>query len=67
LRGDELALEVLRDTGRFLGIGIANIINTLNPAKATTILTTKLGDHATAIGAATMVLKRLFLPDMRNF
>jgi glucokinase-like ROK family protein len=99
LQGDKLALEVLRDTGRFLGIGIANIINTLNPtrviigggvaksedfimdtltetvnaraletpAKATTILTSKLGDYATAIGAATMVLKKLFLPDMGTF
>jgi glucokinase-like ROK family protein len=99
LQGDDLALEVLRDTGRFLGIGIANIINTLNPtrviigggvskseefifetlratvnaraldtpAKATTIVSAKLGDYATAIGAATMVLKKLFVPDIRSF
>lgn len=31
--GDELAQEILRETGRYLGIGIANIINTLNPAR----------------------------------
>jgi glucokinase-like ROK family protein len=31
LQGDELAQEVLRDTGLYLGIGIANLINLLNP------------------------------------
>jgi N-acetylglucosamine repressor len=30
-RGDAIALQVLRDTGRYLGIAIANIINVLNP------------------------------------
>jgi len=30
-QGDALAVEVLADTGRYLGIGIANLINTLNP------------------------------------
>jgi glucokinase-like ROK family protein len=95
LQEDELAQEILRSTGRFLGIGIANIVNTLNPQKviigggvskwkefilealeeqvavraletprqAVTIETTKLGDHATAIGATTLVLKKLFMPD----
>lgn len=29
--GDELALEILRDTGHYLGIGIANLINLFNP------------------------------------
>lgn len=29
---DQVALEVLADTGRYLGIGLANLINTLNPA-----------------------------------
>ena len=29
--GDELAVEVVRETARFLGIGIANLINVLNP------------------------------------
>jgi len=29
--GDELALEVLRETGIFLGIGLASIVNLLNP------------------------------------
>ncbi|MFC4766183.1 ROK family transcriptional regulator [Effusibacillus consociatus] len=31
-RGDPLAIEVLAETGRYLGIGIANLINTLNPS-----------------------------------
>jgi len=31
-RNDQVAIEVLSDTGRYLGIGLANLINTLNPA-----------------------------------
>ncbi len=31
LEGDNLAREVLKDTGRYLGIGLANIINILSP------------------------------------
>lgn len=97
LSGDELAQEILQETGRFLGIGIANVINTLNPArviigggvanaarfimeplretvasraletpaKATSIVTAKLGDDATAIGAVTLVLQKLFVPEYR--
>lgn len=30
-RGDPVALEVVRDTAHFLGVGIANLINILNP------------------------------------
>jgi glucokinase len=30
-QGDELAIEVVRDTARFLGTGIANILNIFNP------------------------------------
>jgi glucokinase len=29
--GDQLALEVVRDTAKFLGVGIANLVNILNP------------------------------------
>ena len=29
--GDELALEVVRDTARFLGAGVANLLNIFNP------------------------------------
>lgn len=29
--GDALALEIVRDTARFLGAGIANVVNMLNP------------------------------------
>ncbi|MCE5195400.1 MAG: ROK family protein [Nitrospiraceae bacterium] len=31
LEGDNLAKEILRETGRYLGVGIANIINILSP------------------------------------
>jgi glucokinase len=30
-KGDALALEIVRDTARFLGTGVANILNMLNP------------------------------------
>jgi glucokinase len=30
-RGDRVALEVVRDTAHFLGVGISNLINILNP------------------------------------
>lgn len=33
LDGDLLAIDVLADTGRFLGVGLANLINTFNPSR----------------------------------
>ncbi len=30
-RGDELAVRILRETGRYLGIGLCNIVHLLNP------------------------------------
>lgn len=33
LEGDRLASEILADTGRYLGIGLANLINIFNPSK----------------------------------
>lgn len=95
LEGDALALDILRQTGRYLGIGLANVINTLNPervivgggvakaarfimgplketvaaraldtpARSTTIVTAKLGDQATVIGAVALVLRKLFTPE----
>ena len=95
LAGDALAQEILRETGRYLGIGIGNIINTLNPdrviigggvanaakfimeplqetvtaralatpVKASTIVTAKLAENAAAIGAVTLVLYNLFIPE----
>ena len=29
--GDELALEVVNDTAKFLGVGVANLLNIFNP------------------------------------
>jgi predicted NBD/HSP70 family sugar kinase len=31
VRGDEVAREALEDTGRYLGMGIAGLVNTFNP------------------------------------
>ena len=45
-RGDPYADEVMKDTARFLGTGIANIINILNPAMV--VISggvTRAGDH----------------------
>jgi glucokinase-like ROK family protein len=33
VEGDSLAKEILADTGRYLGIGLANLINTFNPSR----------------------------------
>lgn len=91
LQGDPLAIEALKNTGRYLGIGVANLINLLNPSRvilgggvskagefilgpmketvekralnSASICTVKLGDYGTAIGAATLVLKNLFMPE----
>jgi len=93
-QNDQVAMDVLEDTGRYLGIGIANLINTLNPsliilsggvfgvadfimsslsltvekralakpAQAVSIVISKLGENAIAIGAFTLLLKKIFTP-----
>ncbi|HEU4641648.1 MAG TPA: ROK family protein [Gemmatimonadaceae bacterium] len=48
--GDALALEVVRDTARFLGTGVANLLNTLNP------------DVVVITGGVTRAGDRLFEP-----
>ncbi|KLU62442.1 N-acetylglucosamine repressor [Peptococcaceae bacterium CEB3] len=92
--GDALSIGVLADTGRYLGIGIANLLNTLNPsriiltggvaqagdfvlgslketvakraletpARAVSIVTSEMGEDADAVGALTLVLRRIFTP-----
>jgi N-acetylglucosamine repressor len=47
--GDELARELLRESGEYLGIGLVNIINTMNPA-----IIILVGER--------MAVKDLFLP-----
>ena len=91
---DKVAMEVLEDKGHYLGIGIANLINTLNPsliilsggvfgaadfimgslrktvekralakpAQAVSIVISELGENAIAIGAFTLLLKKMFTP-----
>ncbi|MGI8498076.1 MAG: ROK family protein [Gemmatimonadaceae bacterium] len=49
-RGDALALEIVRDTARFLGTGVANLLNTLNP------------DVVVIAGGVTRAGDRLFEP-----
>ncbi len=48
--GDELALEVVRDTAKFLGAGIANLVNLLNP------------EMVVVQGGVTLAGDRLFVP-----
>lgn len=96
LQQDQLARQILQDTGRYLGIGIANLINILNPEavivsgemmdvgkivleslKATVnkrslsypckhvkIINSELGKEGVAIGAAALILERVFKVDL---
>jgi glucokinase len=48
--GDELGLEVVRDTARYLGAGIANLINVFNP------------EVVVICGGVTLAGDRLFVP-----
>ena len=47
---DEYALEVVRDTAKFLGAGVGNLVNIFNP------------DVVVIAGGVTMAGDRLFLP-----
>ncbi len=49
-KGDALALEVVRDTAKFLGTGVANLLNVLNP------------DVVVITGGVTQAGDRLFEP-----
>src|SRR2546425_9302970 len=48
--GDDFALEVVKDTARFLGAGVANIINVFNP------------QVVVICGGVTLAGDRLFVP-----
>lgn len=48
--GDDLALEVVRDTARYLGAGIANMVNVFNP------------EVVVICGGVTLAGERLFAP-----
>jgi glucokinase len=52
--GDELALEVVNDTARFLGTGIANLLNVFNP------------EVVVVCGGVTLAGDRLFVPLRRE-
>lgn len=64
-QGDELALEVVRDTAYYLGAGIANLVNTFNP-DAVVICggVTKAGDRLFG-SLQREVAKRAFKPAVR--
>jgi glucokinase len=49
-QGDEVALEVVRDTARYLGAGIANLLNVMNP------------DVVVLAGGVTAAGEQLFTP-----
>lgn len=60
--GDALALEIVRDTARFLGAGIANVLNILNPdVVVVTGGVTKSGDRLFG-PLRTEVARRAFRP-----
>jgi glucokinase len=52
--GDELAQDVVRETAQFLGLGIANIVNLLNP------------EIVVVCGGVTLAGDRLFAPLIRE-
>ena len=52
--GDELALDVVRDTAQYLGTGIGNLLNVLNP------------DRVVVMGGVTQAGDRLFEPLRRE-
>lgn len=52
--GDQFALEVVRDTARFLGTGVANLINIFNP------------EAVVVCGGVTLAGERLFTPLRRE-
>lgn len=90
--GDLLSIQLLNEAGKYLGIGVANLINLLNPssiiltggvvragkfvleplfeavkkralhaaAKEVTIVSSELGDYGSALGAFTLMLKKMF-------
>lgn len=53
-QGDQLALEVVTETSRFLGAGIANLVNILNP------------EAVVIVGGVTRAGDRLFVPLRRE-
>ncbi|MCP3028044.1 ROK family transcriptional regulator [Halobacillus sp. A5] len=91
-QGDEFCIQLLHQTGRYLGIGLTNLIHTLNPkliiigggiskaerflmngieetiqsrgltehAKETSIVQSKLGEQASAVGACVLILEEFF-------
>ena len=52
--GDALALEVVHDTAKYLGVGVANLINILNP------------EIVVICGGVTQAGERLFTPLRRE-
>lgn len=94
--GDTFAAEILAETGRYLGIGLSNLVNLFNPRKIilsggviaagplvldplkqtvqeralsipagdVSIVPSTLGRSGRAIGAYTLVLQKLFQPQM---
>lgn len=49
LQGDDLAARVLGETARFLGVGLANLVNTFNPERIVLVGgVTAAGDHLLA-------------------
>src|SRR6185295_3853363 len=53
-QGDELALEVVNDTAKFLGTGIANLLNVFNP------------EVVVVCGGVTLAGDHLFVPLRRE-
>jgi glucokinase len=63
--GDQVANEIVRDTARYLGAGIANLLNTLNPDVVVVAGGVTAAGDALFIPLRAEVRRRAFSPAVR--
>ena len=64
--GDELALEVVRDTAKFLGAGVANLVNIFNPEVVVVCGGVTLAGDSLFVPLRREVARRAFKPGGRG-
>ncbi|WP_430790568.1 ROK family transcriptional regulator [Virgibacillus flavescens] len=97
-QGDENCQHIIKEAGRYIGIGLCNLVHIVNPgkiiinggvskaqefllepikaelqaraltpkAKQTEVVVSTLGDHATSLGAVSLLLVELFNPGVMD-
>jgi glucokinase len=66
MRGDETAQKVFQETGRFLGVACANLINLLNPEMIVVAGGVMASGNLLTDAAAGEVQRRAFAPSARD-